>query len=63
MREDVFDDQTGRLEEVLASLDRNAAESMRLEILRLARRYGVSIKELRFDSTDVSIGDSDQNRA
>jgi hypothetical protein len=35
--------------EVVGDLDAAAAEALRLEIRRLARRYGVDVVELRID--------------
>jgi len=35
--------------ELSAELDRHALEALRLEIERLARRYGIEIAEIRVD--------------
>ncbi len=35
--------------EISGDLDRHAAEALRLEIRRMARRYGIDIKEIRIE--------------
>lgn len=56
MKQKSFDEALRRIE-ITGDLNRHAAEALYLEIRRLARRYGVDIKEFRIEKvTGETVG-------
>ena len=49
-------DESVRRIEITGDLDRHAVEALRLEVLRLARRHGVTVENLRIQESGDSQG-------